>query len=135
MIEKSSAVLVGRLRKSIAGLCGKLSSTNSIHFVVSSLREDLFELLTRTPSGNESLGSARNSGKPPSEAPARNCLPLSLDLNFVTSSSLGSSSKILVVPVLLNRGKETGPLVTGLLRCDEILQQVERTALDMFSVG
>jgi len=56
-------------------------------------------------------------------------------LNFVTSSSLGSGSKILAAPVTLNRGKKASPLVTGLLRRDGILQQVEGTALDMFSVG
>ena len=74
---------------------------------VSSVREDWLELLTRTPSGNESLGSARNSGKSPSEVPGRNCLPRSLDLNFVTvSSSLGSGSKILAVLVERNRDDE-----------------------------
>ena len=83
-----------------------VSSTNSMQFAVSSVREDWPEILTHTPSGNESLGSARNSGKSPSEVPGRNCLPLSLDLNFVTSSYLGSGSKILAVLVERNRDDE-----------------------------
>ena len=75
MVEKSSAVLAGRSRNNIAGLHEKFSSTYSMHFAVNLVREDWFELLTRTANGNDSLGSARNSGKPPSEEPGRNCLP------------------------------------------------------------
>ena len=103
MAEKSSAVLAGRSRNNIAGDREKFSSTYSMHFLVSSGRVDWFELLTRTASGNKSLGSAKNSGKPPSEDPGRNCLPCSLDLNFVTNSFLGIGSKMLYfVVVVLN---------------------------------
>jgi len=99
-----------------------------MHFSVSSAREDWFLLFTRTPSGNESLGSARNSGKPPPEEPGRNRLSLNLDLNFVTSSSLGIGSKMPPVVVLRIRiGVLSGP--------DESLQNVLRTRLFMATSG
>lgn len=137
MIEKSSAVLAGSPRNKRAGLCKMFSSTYSMHFVVSSGREDWLEFLTRTASGNESLGSARNSGKPPSEDPGRNCLPSNLDLNFATISSLGSGSNMLVVLVKFNRRDEAiilDPFMLGLFKRVEILQVVERTRLDIICV-
>ena len=107
-----------------------------MHFVVSSGREDWFELLTRTASGNESLGSAKNSGKPPSEEPGRNCLPCSLDLNFVTVSSLGSGSNMLVVLVKFNRRDEAIiPYMPGLFKRVEIRQVIEKTRLAIICVG
>ena len=131
MIEKSSAVLAGRSRNNIAGLCGKFSSTYSMHFSVSSAREDWFLLFTRTPSGNESLGSARNSGKPPPVEPGRNCLSLSLDLNFVTSSSLGIGSKMLAVAAvavgICNQERWTVIFLLGARKSEENLQNVVST--------
>ena len=95
-----------------------------MHFLVSSAREDWLLFLTRTPSGKESLGSARNSGIPPPEEPGRNDLSLSLDLNFVTSSSLGIFSKVLDVVMVVLKVR------IGLLRGpDESLQRVVRTQL------
>ena len=117
MIEKSSAVPAGKPRNNIAGLRQKFSCMKSMHFSASSAREEWLLFLTRTPSGNESLGSARNSGKPPPEESGRNCLSLSLDLNFVTRSSLGIGLKLLAVVELRVRiGLLSGP--------DESLQKV-----------
>jgi len=102
-----------------------------MHFSVSSVREDWFLLFTRTPSGNESLGSARNSGKPPPVEPGRNCLSLSLDLNFVTSSSLGIGSKMLAVVAvavgICNEERWTIIFLLGVRKPDENLQNVVST--------
>lgn len=111
--EKSSADLTGRPRNNIAELREKVSSANSMHFAVRSASEEQFGFLTAIPSGNESVGSPRNSGKSEPEEPGRNCLPLSLDLNFVTSSCFASGSKKLD-KLLLNVGGETWELVLNL---------------------
>ena len=111
--EKSSADLAGRPRNNIEGLREKVSSANSMHFAVRSESEEPFGFWTTTPSGNESVGSLRNSGKSEPEEPGRNCLPLSLDLNFVPSSSCGSGSKKLD-KLLLNVGRETLELILNL---------------------
>ena len=49
-----------------------------------------------TPWGNDSLGSARNSGNPSPVEPAMDGRPFILDLNFVSISSLGSGLKVSV---------------------------------------
>ena len=54
-------------------------------------------MVTTTPCGNDSLGSARNSGNPSPVEPAMDGRSFILDLNFVSISSLGSGVKVSVV--------------------------------------
>ena len=73
----------------------------SMQFAPSSKREDLSPVLTRIPTGKESLGSAKNSGNPSPVEPGRNSLSRSRGLVFGASSALGIRSKILPVTELV----------------------------------
>ena len=72
-----------------------------MQFAPSSEIEDWSLVLTRTPCGKESLGSAKNSGNPSPVEPGRNSLSRSRGLVFGASSSLGIRSKILPVTDLI----------------------------------